>query len=361
MLSQQANERLTRVGRGTPAGEFLRRYWQPIATLADLEPEPVVSVKVLGEQLALFRTDEGRLGLVAERCAHRGASLAYGIPEEDGLRCCYHGWKYDFQGHCIEQPAEPSDSTYKDRICIDAYPVQELGGLIWAYFGPAPVPLLPRYDLLVRDDLEREIGVTHLPCNWLQAMENSLDPVHLEYLHGKYTNYRMKLDGKPPAAKIRHHEKIRFEVFEYGISKFRLLEGDSEDSDEWRIGHPILFPNILAVGDNRSPEFQFRVPIDDGNTLVFWYWTRRRAAGAPLQDRTNEHLATSDSGVILFRKVLEEQLQRVERGEDPIAVVRDSDKNTPMIEIPRERQAFYTVGNFIDASEDAVPAAQRVP
>jgi 5,5'-dehydrodivanillate O-demethylase len=399
MLTKEQNERLTRVGLGTPMGELLRRYWYPVATVPELDQEPVLAVQLLGEHLALYRTEQGALGLVAERCPHRGASLAYGIPEPGGLRCAYHGWLFDGQGRCLEQPAEPDDSTFKQRVRIPAYQVQEMGGLIWAYLGPEPAPLLPRYDLFVRDDLEREIGITRLPCNWLQIMENSLDPVHLEYLHGKYTNYVLKRQGKPPAAKIRHHQKIRFTVFDYGISKHRLLEGDSEDTDDWQIGHPILFPNILAVGDHRVPEFQIRVPMDDTHTLHFWYWTRPRAEGAgpqsphdirvsenpykhdngrlvvetingqdmmawvtqgPISDRSTERLGTSDQGVILFRNILEESIQKVERGEDPMAVVRDDSRNTPMIEIPRERDAFFTIGNFIDSNTEAVvPAAQR--
>ena len=142
MLSKEANERLTRVGMGTPMGELLRRYWHPIATVPELTAEPVLAVTVLGENLALYRTETGDLGLVAQRCPHRGASLAYGIPESDGLRCAYHGWKFDRAGSCLEQPAEPKDSTFRERIKIPAYPVQEMGGLIWAYLGPEPAPLL---------------------------------------------------------------------------------------------------------------------------------------------------------------------------------------------------------------------------
>jgi 5,5'-dehydrodivanillate O-demethylase len=379
-------------------GELMRRYWQPIATVPGLDAEPVLAVKILGEHLALFRTESGEMGLVAERCPHRGASLAYGIPEEDGLRCAYHGWKFNVAGSCMEQPAEPADSTFKHRVQTPAYPVQEMGGLIWAYLGPQPAPLLPRYDLFVRDDLDRQIGITRLPCNWLQMMENSLDPVHLEYLHGLFSNYTLKRQGKPPAAKIRRHEKIRFNVFDFGVSKMRLLEGDSEDSDEWQVGHPILFPNFLAVGDHRVPEFQIRVPMDDTHTYHIWYWTRAKQPGSAPQsphdiqvtdnpykhengrlvvetingqdmmawvtqgeisDRTTERLGTSDQGVILFRNLLEENIAKVERGEDPMAVVRDPARNEPMIVVPRERDAFYTVGNFINGTADSVPAFQR--
>src|ERR1051326_2810576 len=130
MLSKEANERLTQVDMGTPMGELLRRYWYPVATLPELLKEPVLAVTVLGENLALYRAESGELGLVAQRCPHRGASLAYGIPEADGLRCPYHGWKFSRARQCLEQPAEPADSTFKERIRIPGYPVQEMGGLV---------------------------------------------------------------------------------------------------------------------------------------------------------------------------------------------------------------------------------------
>src|SRR5260370_25361173 len=150
MLSKEMNERLTRVGAGTPLGNLLRRYWYPITRTPELDQEPVLAVTLLGENLALYRTDAGKLGLVSQRCAHRGASLAYGIPEEEGLRCPYHGWRFDRTGQCNEQPAEPADSTFKDRIKIPAYPHHEPGGLVRAYRGPAPDPQLPRWYRRVR-------------------------------------------------------------------------------------------------------------------------------------------------------------------------------------------------------------------
>jgi 5,5'-dehydrodivanillate O-demethylase len=378
MLSKEMNERLTRVGPGTPLGNLLRRYWFPIARTPELVEEPVLAVTLLGENLALFRSDSGKLGLVAQRCPHRGASLAYGIPEEGGIRCAYHGWCFDRTGQCIEQPAEPADSTFKDRIQVPAYPVQELGGFVWAYLGPRPVPLLPRWDVLVRDDLDRSIGVTHLPINFLQAMENSMDPIHFEWLHAVYGNYVNKRQGKPPSMTPRKHEEIAFDVFEYGIYKRRLLEGeDPETSEDWLTGHPVIFPYILAVGDHSRPTLQIRVPVDDTHTLHYWYRTEMRAEGAPPQssipisdvpyvhkngrlvvetingqdmmawvtqgdvsDRTTERLGTSDKGVILFRNLLDEQIDKVEQGQDPMGVVRDPAKNEPFIKIGRERVAL---------------------
>ncbi|HLY78268.1 MAG TPA: Rieske 2Fe-2S domain-containing protein, partial [Caulobacteraceae bacterium] len=133
MLTADLNQRFTETSRGTAGGELLRRYWWPISASGQLEPESVIAVRLLGEDLALYRTAGGKLGLLAQHCAHRGVSLVYGIPEEDGLRCAYHGWRYAPSGQCNDTPGEPASSTYKERMCIPGYPVQELGGLIFAY------------------------------------------------------------------------------------------------------------------------------------------------------------------------------------------------------------------------------------
>jgi 5,5'-dehydrodivanillate O-demethylase oxygenase subunit len=391
MLTTELNERLTQTGKGTPGGELLRRYWWPIAVSAQLESDAVIGVRLLGEDLALYRTEAGKLGLVSQRCAHRGAYLVYGIPEEDGLRCPYHGWRYDAAGQCNETPGEPADSTFKDKVCIAGYPVQELGGLLFAYMGPKPAPLLPRWDLLVRDDLRREVGITHLAINWLHAAENTMDPYHLEFLHTRYMNYVMKRQGKPPAAKERHHLDVAFDVWDFGIMKRRLLEGDDpETSDEWLVGHPLIFPNTLALGGERGPRFEYRVPVDDTHLIVYHYFTHlRQPADGPqahipfyevpakhedgsyvvdtvlgqdmmawatqgaIADRTTERLATTDRGLILFRKLLQEQIEKVERGEDPMGVVRDAAQNTPMLTVPRERQAFFThTGGMVDSPDE---------
>ncbi|MEO6380115.1 MAG: Rieske 2Fe-2S domain-containing protein, partial [Caulobacteraceae bacterium] len=172
MLSEDQNVLLTRVGPGTPCGELMRRYWHPIYPEALLRENPVAKVRILCEDLVLFRDRSGRLGLVQERCPHRGVSLSLGIPQQQGLRCCYHGWLFDTDGKCLETPLEPVNSRMKDHIRAKAYPVEEMGGLIWAYLGPAPAPLLPRWDLFERPGGFRQILAHKLPCNWLQAMEN---------------------------------------------------------------------------------------------------------------------------------------------------------------------------------------------
>ena len=379
MLSEDANQRLTQVGPGTPMGNLLRRYWHPIMPSSRLRPDSVTPAQLLGEHLALFRAATGEVGLVGQRCAHRGCSLVYGMPDANAtIRCAYHGWLYDREGRCIEQPTEPETSTFHNRVRIPAYPVQELGGLIFAYLGPEPAPLLPRYDLLVRDDLTRGIGLSVLPCNWLQLMENSMDPIHFEHLHMRYGNWVWKQTGLKPQVNRRHQTKQAFDVFEYGIQKRRLWEGDSEEtSDDWRIGHPVLFPNILAQGDTRDLQFQYRVPLDDMHTLHIFYETKPRnpdeqpqtevpawderwqnddgsvfvgtvkaqdmmacLTQGDITDRSTERLGTSDEGVILYRALLQEQMERVERGEDPMGVVRDPERNQ-MISVSREETSGY--------------------
>ena len=295
--TQEQNDRLTQVGPGTPMGNLLRRYWQPVGTAVELEleQEPVQKVRVLGENLTLFRSERGEYGLVDELCPHRGMSLEYGIPCDEGLRCAYHGWAYNLQGGCIEQPFEEytnPQARFKDKVTIKAYPAQELGGMVFAYLGPQPAPLLPRWDALVRDDLDAVIAIDELPCNWLQTMDNAADPIHFEHLHAVFGNYQLRKLGRPPAMFPARHIKIGFDRFEYGIMKRRLLEGEPEDIDDWQIGHPVLFPNTLAVGEEHRPMLQIRIPVDDTTTMHLQYVTSQRPQGSPRRP------------VVVFRKPL---------------------------------------------------------
>jgi len=380
MLTTEENELLTRVGPGTRMGALLRRYWHPVAASAEMHDRWTKRVRILGEDLVLFKDRTGRLGLIGESCPHRRASLAYGIPTEDGIRCPYHGWKFDHAGRCLEQPNEPEGSTFKEKIHHPGYLVEELGGMIFAYLGPQPAPLLPRFDGYVAPRAIRTVGSAIIDCNWLQIMENSVDPIHTEWLHGKLYEFLKEKDGVKVAIG-RHHAKIAFDEFEFGIIKRRLMEGQSEDSDDWRVGHPVVFPNILAVGSGgglwRQYTFQTRVPVDDTRTLHFWYHAyvppddvevpRHLLEGCPvyeppikdehgdylleyihaqdimawetqgaIADRASESLAWTDRGITLFRKVLRRELERVENGEDPLGVIRDPARNV-FIELPLEK------------------------
>jgi 5,5'-dehydrodivanillate O-demethylase len=194
MITAEENERLTQTGGGTPAGTFLRRYWWPVAAAADLDTEPVLPVRILGEDLTLFKDARGTIGLIGDRCAHRAISLAYGIPQDNGLRCAYHGWTYNAEGQVVDMPFEPACLPLR----IKSYPVEVLGGLVFAYLGPPDTrSLLPRWEAFAREDLDTRISFVPLPCNWVQCMDNSVDPVHFEHLHGHYGNYVLQLQGKP--------------------------------------------------------------------------------------------------------------------------------------------------------------------
>ncbi len=185
MLSKEDNERLTRVGEGTPMGNVFRRYWLPAVLSAEL-PEPdgaPVRVRLLGEDLVAFRDSTGAVGMLDAYCAHRRAPLFLGRNEKCGLRCVYHGWKYDRTGKCVDLPTEPKESTYKDKIALTAYPTWEGGGLIWTYMGPSPAPPPPDYELVRAPATHRYATRTVQDCNYLQALEGGLDSSHATILH----------------------------------------------------------------------------------------------------------------------------------------------------------------------------------
>jgi 5,5'-dehydrodivanillate O-demethylase len=371
MITAELNQRLTQTTPGSPMGELLRRYWWPVAAVQDLDAEPVLPVRLLSEDLTLFRDTSGKMGLIGDRCAHRAISLAYGIPQEHGLRCAYHGWTYDTEGRVVDMPFEPACLPLK----IASYAVQELGGLVWAYLGPQETrPLLPRLELLVREDLKRDVLFRALPCNWLQCNDNSIDPVHFEHLHGYFADWWFRKNNLPAKRRTARHLKIEFDVFEYGIYKRRLVEGEPDDADDWVVGHPFLFPHTLVNGTGDTFTYQIRVPMDDTNTMhvryrgsvlksgelapeldvshpavaydgygrVEWPDTAAQDEAAwigqgPISDRTREHLVTSDKGIILYHRLLLENVEKVARGEDPMNTIRDEARNTPFIHVERER------------------------
>ncbi len=386
MLSNEENLSLTQVGRGTPAGELLRRYWHAVTVAGELtEQQPIKAVRILGEDLVVFRDRKGIYGLVAERCPHRSASLAWGRVDDEGIRCPYHGWKFDRAGRCLEQPAEPAGSTFKDRIRHRAYPVEKLAGLLYTYLGPEPAPLLPRWDVLAREDGKRWTVIDSLlDCNWLQPMENSVDPAHNQILHQRITLPGIYPDGtlgpvddEPliPTSTTRgfvdwidHYDW--YETPYGGIVKKRIFINGMVDE------HPVLFPNILQ----HLTGTQIRVPIDDTHTMILFIslvptpdgsivedepeptvryiapykepaeaihpYTRFDMSQGqmqdhmawetqgPIADRTVERLATTDRGVIMYREMLEREIRRVQEGLDPIGVIRDP--NHPMIETSME-------------------------
>jgi 5,5'-dehydrodivanillate O-demethylase len=361
MLSKEENELLTRVGPGTPAGEMLRRYWWPVGFTEQVKTkDSPTRVRLLGEDLVLFRDGSARLGLLGLHCSHRGTSLEFGRVEDAGIRCCYHGWLYDVGGKCLDQPAEPESNAFKNRVEHPAYQAQEIGGFIFAYIGPEPAPLLPRYDLFLREDGEREVGAGHDYCNWLQRAENSVDQTHLVALHApEYPHMALKrpVIGWEPT---RYGAKISMHV--PGVTQPKL--------SHW------VFPSHTrhtTARRGRIPDhaIRFRVPMDDTNTMTFWlrfYPYHQDESAKPfvlktlgfendqpgvyarvldgwwgiashdqdrvaqesqgrIYDRTKEHLGASDQGVIMLRNMIKESIDAVRQSRDPIWIIRNADQN----------------------------------
>lgn len=389
MLTAKQQELLTRIGPGTPMGDLFRRYWMPVLPSCELGMGSVRRVRLLGEDLVVFRDGRGNLGALEEHCPHRGTSLGYGCVDDEGIRCPYHGWKFAASGACLEMPAEPQHTKLRNTVAARAYPVEELGGLVFLYLGPLPMPLLPQFDLYVWKGVLRDIGYALLPCNWLQIMENSVDPHHVEWLHGHHLAEVRRQQGlSAPTFYRKRQIRIGFDVCRYGIIKRRILEGGSEKDDDWAIGHPLIFPNMVRVGSHRQHRMQIRVPVDDTHTLHFWYSCYCPAPGVsapqqdsipsyqvpwqdqngeflldfvdggdimswvtqgPIADRTRETLVSSDQGIALYRRLLFEQMEKMKGGEDPLGVIRNPQDNE-IIELPQENEKFGQGASFLAES-----------
>ena len=237
MSRDESHRRLTRVGPGTEMGELLRRYWHPIEALLELERDPLQPIRILGEDLLLYRDRSGTLGLVDRHCPHRGADLLYGILESRGVRCSYHGWHFDERGRCLARPfdevARPG-ARGEAGVAIKAYPVAVKASLVWAYLGPPPAPCLWDWARF-HDPGHPVVSLALLPCNWLQCQENTVDPVHVEWLHQAL-----------PGARYGHgergarHRKIGFDEFEFGFVYRGVLDNTDESHPLWTGGSASL-------------------------------------------------------------------------------------------------------------------------
>jgi phthalate 4,5-dioxygenase oxygenase subunit len=384
MLSNHENELLTRVGRETPMGELMRRYWIP-ALLSEEIPTPdcpPVRVRLLGEDLIAFRDSDGRVGLLGEHCSHRGTSLFFGRNEACGLTCIYHGWKYDVDGNILDTPAEPAGSDFKRKVRHTAYPCKEVAGIIFAYLGPADrQPVFPRYEWF---DLEpaRVCPVkSYLECNYLQGIEGDFDSSHTSFLHNNNlaNAERLKRDGAPV---------IEAEETTYGMRAVSIRKVDPE-----RIyvrTSPYILPSFSIVpgpptekfDDDDIRGFRFWVPIDDRTTWLYILNMRKRpftaeerqtlrswitpdyrrirnasndylidreqqrtvsytgiAAVNPAEqdgcatesmgaifDRSKEHLGYSDRTIIALRKLLLRAVNDLAEGRDPPHLIREAER-----------------------------------
>jgi phthalate 4,5-dioxygenase oxygenase subunit len=392
MITQEENELLTRIGRGHPAGELLRRYWQPVELAEALPPEGApVTVKILGEKLALFRDEKGRVGLLGIHCSHRGTDLSYGRVEDGGLRCLYHGWLYDIKGRCLQQPGEPGGGEHRDAIRHLAYPCHEIGGVIFTYMGPGEPPLFPNYEFLKASPDRLYVAKIFHDCNYLQANEGNIDPVHLSFLHRFLEKRDERYRGVRGAGESHYNlvsknvaPVLDVELIDFGVRIYTIRKLEA-DKAYLRVSYFIL-PNLSAFPGQTGGEgysVNWHVPIDDTH---HWKYTFVYSSGAPLdktivarerseltpdyrlarneanrylqdresmktktyagmgqgfqahdafatasqgaiQNRTGEHLVSSDKAIIAARKLLEKAIRDVQQGRDPAHVSREPGQN----------------------------------
>ncbi len=362
-----SNRLLTEVGPGTPLGELMRRYWHPVGLSEKLRDLPQ-KVRILGEDLILFRDRRGRAGLVYPRCMHRGTSLFYGRTEERGIRCCYHGWLFDVEGRCLDQPCEPDGGRHREQARQPWYPVQERYGFIFAYLGPLEKkPQLPRFDNLENIAPGEKLWCSYggfgatgddslrvVPYSWLHMNDNVMDPFHVQVLHSTFSCVQFV----PQFALM---PKVDFFTTEQGVcySAVRRLE-DGREVDRissW------LMPNIMSVPDvtlkpGPAAGISWVVPVDDthyvqamvskipahvsfrGMLLNGKTWGEMtpdehqrtpgdyeaQAGQGPISLHSEEHLVSSDRGIMLQRKMLQQQIEAVARGEDPVGVAFTPEK-----------------------------------
>jgi len=418
MLSQAENEYLCRISSGTPMGTLLRRFWMPALISTEL-PEPDGSpmrLRLLGEDLIAFRDTTGRVGMLANNCPHRGASLFFGRNEESGLRCVYHGWKFDADGTCVDMPNEPAESDFKAKVRATAYPTEEAGGVIWVYFGPADKrPPLPRPEWTLVPSEQRIVSRYIQESNWVQGLEGGIDSSHVSFLHstvashkGDYTGSNTNLFALDKAPEFRVVE-----------TDFGLMIGArrrvSDTEDYWRVT-PFSLPFYTVIpqvpGSGRYYAGHGWVPIDDKNlSMVTYSWhptrpmsdfgptpghpahhvkkdgdrLRPRQSRAndylidralqrttsytgiengsiqdraiqetmgPIYDRTQEHLGSADAAIIMMRRLLIKLSEQLEAGMEPFAAQHGEIMTLRSAGLMTSKDA-----SFVEASEPLVRVA----
>lgn len=398
MISRELNDRLTRTGKGRPAGEVLRRYWQPAALAEELDGgRPVVPVMLLGERLVLFRDDEGELGLIGRHCLHRGADLCFGRREDNGLRCPFHGWLYGRDGRCLEQPGEPEGSRMRERIRTTAYPVVEMNGVVFAYLGPGEPPAFPNFDCFRAPGSHVFAFKGLWECNWLQALEIGIDPAHASFLHrflededpkegyGRQFRDSAAAGSNIPMTRLLRdypRPEIRVEETDFGL-RLTALRHMENGLTHVRVTNQI-FPGAVCIPMSREMTItQWHVPVDD--ETCYWYSmftsfdrpvdkdtmraqrlkehslpgyaplkNRRNNYGydpeeqaartwtgmgfdinvhdqwavegmGPIQDRTEEHLASTDIGIVRYRRLLQAAMDDLAAGDEAALPMLDRD------------------------------------
>jgi phthalate 4,5-dioxygenase len=387
MISAEQNDLMTRVGRDMPAGKLLRRYWQPVALVDELQgPRPVRAVKLMGQDFVVFRDEQGRLGMLDRDCPHRGADLAFGRLEHGGLRCPFHGWLFDVSGTCLETPAEPEGSKLCSRVRQASYPVIEKSGIVFAYIGEGQPPAFPDFDCFVAPDSHTFAFKGLFECNWLQALEVGIDPAHASFLHrffedddvsesyGKQFRGASADSDMPITRVLRDYDRpeITIDPAEYGMRLTAVRQLPNAQTHV-RVTN-LVFPQAFVIPMSAEMTIsQWHVPVDDYS--CYWYAiftsftkpvdkeqmraqrlelyelpdyvsrkNKRNNYGysvdeqltetytgmgndinvhdqwaiesqGPIQDRTREHLGTTDKGIIAYRRMLVKAIEGTERAE----------------------------------------------
>jgi phenylpropionate dioxygenase-like ring-hydroxylating dioxygenase large terminal subunit len=393
MISAEENQLLTQTNPGTPAGGLLRRYWQPVALSEELPPGGApLRVRILGEDLVLFRDDQGQPGLLGLHCSHRGTDLSYGRIENGGLRCLYHGWLYDVAGCVLEQPGEPGGGANRGEIRHRAHPCREAGGVILTYMGPGEPPLLPDYEFLAVPEEFRTVTKIFHDANFLQGNEGNIDPVHLSFLHQYLSEAQVARQRIVPGTAatdntLLAHDiapTIEVEVTDFGLRIYTLRKSGL-DKRYLRVTNFVL-PNLSAFGGSTVGDgyaVHWHVPIDDTHhwkyifmfarsrpldadlrhksrvELTANYRMTRNSANryqqdresmktktftgmglnfqahdafatesqGPVQNRTEEHLVSSDIAIVAARKLLLNAINAAKNGRDPQHVIRKAEAN----------------------------------
>ena len=413
MLSRAQNNLLTQTGPETPGGRFLRSYWQPITTSEEMPiggaPMPL---RIMSEDLVLFRDDKDRLGLIGQFCPHRGTDLSYGRVEDGGLRCLYHGWLFNKDGNCIDQPAEPEGKKFCQKVRHPAYPVQEKGGAIWAYLGDGEPPLIPDFEFLTAPEPNRQAFRVIQMCNWLQGLESSTDPAHTTFLHRRPPGTPSQRSGADIAA-LRGTEPPEIGIEQTGFGTRIFALHNSPNGRKYLRINNFVYPcgatPATSIGKG-GYQGRWYVPIDDYSHCRFEFFyqqteplnkerlRRNRAENVgpdlrhirrpenrylqdreelargesyggmglhfpsqdafaietqgAIQDRTREHLGSSDIVIIEVRKALFQAIKQMEEtGEAPF-VLRDPDD---------ERfSEFVCTSTYIEDDEDGPSYCRRV-
>ena len=385
MLSREENDYLTQTGPGTPMGAFMRRFWMPFMLSEEIaEPDcDPVRVRLLGEDLLAFRDSNGRVALVDQFCPHRRVSLFFGRNEECGIRCVYHGWKFDADGNCVDMPSEPADSNFKDKVKLKSYPVREKAGVVWAYMGPADaMGGMPELEWMEVPDDQRYMSRWYQECNYAQAVEGEIDSAHVSFLHRKIDNdakNKAALTGSYFSGDTAPKWKVVDTEFGMTLGARRIVEGGKY---YWRMNQWLYpFYTMIAPVPGESRTVRMWVPADDGtcNIICVTYNNERPVTDAelhswqnglsshaaripgtlipaanaandynidrqvqrdetftgivgiraqdaamtespgPIVDRSLEHLGTSDTAIIKMRRLLMEGARALEDGHPPAA------------------------------------------